>query len=304
MTRQEIDNCYVNLHSEVWALLPWYVNGTLTDQEIAAVEAHLAKCSDCQCELARCREITAAVCAEQTRWTPSPEHFDRLLTQIEVTEAQVQHTRGRRQGIMGSNPFFLSFTPDRAHRLQRYAAIAAWALVSGSVGWVLRGETQSAPVVVEAPSAIPAPSAQVASLPRQAAVAHVVYSPDVRHPAGIGADQEDQLVVWLSNRLGTPLKPPKLGGLGYELIGGRLLPGTSGPVAQFMYHDVTGQRVTLYVATELTESKRDTAYRFAQQGPVNVYYWHDRKYGYAVSAGIDKGELLRIATEVHRQVSS
>ena len=41
MTRQEIDNRYVNLHSEVWALLPWYVNGTLTDQEIAAVVALL-----------------------------------------------------------------------------------------------------------------------------------------------------------------------------------------------------------------------------------------------------------------------
>jgi anti-sigma-K factor RskA len=98
MTRQEIDNRYVNLHSEVWALLPWYVNGTLTDQEIAAVEAHLATCADCQCELARCREITAAVRAEQPRWAPSPKHFDRLLTQIEVLEArQVQHPRGRRQ---------------------------------------------------------------------------------------------------------------------------------------------------------------------------------------------------------------
>ncbi|MGH7262144.1 MAG: anti-sigma factor family protein, partial [Nitrospiraceae bacterium] len=281
-------------------------------------------------------EITAAIRAEQKMWSPSPERLDRLLTQIEVTEAQVQHPRGRRQwrswvwlqgtpramqwalavqaaltvvltgGMMGSNPGSNPYRAHRyrAHRLHRYAVIAAWALVSGSVGWVSRGEMQSAPVVVEAPSAIRAPSAQIASLPRQAAIAHVVYSPDVRRPVEIGADQKDQLVVWLSNRLGTPLKPPKPGGLGYELIGGRLLPGTSGPVAQFMYHDGTGQRVTLYVAAELTQSKRDTAYRFAQQGPVNVYYWHDWKYGYAVSAGIDKGELLRIATEVHGQVRS
>ncbi len=97
MMRAEIDNRYINLHREVWALLPWYVNGTLTDQEIAAVESHLATCADCQCELVRCREITAAVHAEQKMWSPSPEHLDRLLTQIGVTEAQVQHPRGRRQ---------------------------------------------------------------------------------------------------------------------------------------------------------------------------------------------------------------
>ena len=52
----------------------------------------------------------------------------------------------------------------------------------------------------------------------------MVYSPDVRRPVEVTADQEDQLVKWLSKRLGTPVSPPKLGALGYELIGGRLLP--------------------------------------------------------------------------------
>jgi anti-sigma factor RsiW len=52
---------------------------------------------------------------------------------------------------------------------------------------------------------------------------------------------------------------------GFELIGG----GCSrelGPVAQFMYHDASGQRLTLYVSTE-NASNRDTAFRFAQEGP-------------------------------------
>ena len=61
-------------------------------------------------------------------------------------------------------------------------------------------------------SATPQPGAtqQVSSLARQAAIAHVVYSPDIRHPVEIGADQESQLVTWLSNRLGTPIHPPKV----------------------------------------------------------------------------------------------
>lgn len=145
--------------------------------------------------------------------------------------------------------------------------------------------------------------AGMASLPRQAAIAHVVYSPDVRRPVEIGADQEDQLMAWLSKQLGAKIRPPKLGTLGYELIGGRLLPGASGPVAQFMYHDVTGQRLTLYVTTENTANK-DTGFRFAQEGLVNVFYWIDGKFGYALSAGIDKGELARVATVVYEQLES
>ena len=174
--------------------------------------------------------------------------------------------------------------------LDRIAAGLLIAVVSGVSGWLAHGQYQP-----------PVRSAQVVPLPRQAAVAHVVFSPDVRRPVEVRAEQEDQLVTWLSKRLGTPVRPPKLGTLGYELIGGRLLPGNSGPVAQFMYHDASGQRLTLYVTTENT-ANQDTGFRFAQEGPVNVFYWIDGKFGYALSAGIDKGELSRVATAVYDQL--
>jgi anti-sigma factor RsiW len=174
--------------------------------------------------------------------------------------------------------------------LGRIAAGIMIAVVSGVGGWAAHGKFQPVDQMAKMPS-----------LPRQAAIAHVVYSPDVRRPVEVGADQEDQLVAWLSKRLGTPIHPPKLGALGYELIGGRLLPGNSGPVAQFMYHDATGQRLTLYVSTENT-SNHDTAFRFAQEGPVNVFYWIDGQFGYALSAGIPKAELARIANSVYEQL--
>ena len=187
--------------------------------------------------------------------------------------------------------------------LQRVAASFVLVLVGVASGWLGRGAIEPAAIVARAPSAFPPANLQMASFARQAAIAHVVYSPDVRHPVEIGADQEDQLVTWLSKRLGANIRPPKLGTLGYELIGGRLLPGTSGPVAQFMYHDVTGQRLTLYVSTENAANK-DKAFRFAQEGPVNVFNWIDGKFGYALSAGIDKGELARVATAVFEQLGS
>ncbi|GAO37064.1 membrane protein [Sulfuricella sp. T08] len=174
--------------------------------------------------------------------------------------------------------------------LERIAAGVVIAVFSSVAGWMAHGQYQPAESMARAPL-----------LPRQAAVAHVVFSPDVRRPVEISAEHEDQLVAWLSKRLGTPVHPPKLGALGYELIGGRLLPGNSGPVAQFMYHDATGQRLTLYVSTENT-ANHDTAFRFAQEGPVNVFYWIDGKFGYALSAGIDKGELARVASAVYDQI--
>lgn len=174
--------------------------------------------------------------------------------------------------------------------LQRIAASVAIGLFGGLLGWLAHGHYRPAEL-----------AAHAARLPHQAAIAHAVFSPDVRRPVEIGAEHEDQLVTWLSKRLGTPVRPPKLGALGYELIGGRLLAGNSGPVAQFMYHDGSGQRLTLYVSTEVA-GNRDTAFRFAQEGPINVFYWIDGTYGYALSAGIAKAELARIATAVYDQL--
>ena len=199
-------------------------------------------------------------------------------------------------------PVRLPLVPGRrALPWRQFAMAASIAFVSASAGWLTRGaideETPQslANVAVEQKQA-------VAGFARRAAVAHVVYSPDVRRPVEIGADQEDQLVAWLSKRLDTPLKPPHLGRVGYELIGGRLLPGEQGPVAQFMYHDADGQRLTLYVTRE-AKAGGDTAFRFAQDGPVNVFYWVDGRFGYAISAGADKNALHLVAQEVYRQLA-
>lgn len=171
----------------------------------------------------------------------------------------------------------------------RYAAVVVWMTLGGVIGWQLGGMQRST-------------TANSAAFARRAAIAHVVYSPEVRHPVEVGADQETHLVNWLSKRLGAQLKVPHLGDLGYTLVGGRLLPGDNGPVAQFMYQDAKGQRLTLYVRTN-AEEKRETAFRFAKENNVAVFYWLDGRLGYALSAEIAKDELLRVATAVYRQLN-
>ncbi len=176
-----------------------------------------------------------------------------------------------------------------ARRWRPYALAASVMFVGVAIGWIARG------------SLAPLPQAG-SSLARSAAIAHAVYSPEVRHPVEVGADQEDHLVKWLSKRIGTDLRVPKLAPLGYDLVGGRLLSGPQGPVAHFMYQDAKGQRLTLYVSAQKGDG-RDTAFRFAQEDKVSVFYWIDHNYGYALSGEVKREVLLDVASSVYQQLS-
>jgi anti-sigma factor RsiW len=180
---------------------------------------------------------------------------------------------------------------------RRIAVAAAWVLVGialgATAGWQLHSMQAQAPAAADASAA----------LAYRAAVAHATYSPEVRHPVEVGADQEAHLVSWLSKRLGTPLRAPKLETVGYNLVGGRLLPGERGPAAHFMYQCNRGTRVTLYVRSDMSTS-RSTAFRYAREGTVGVFYWVDGKSGYALSsADISKEDLLNVANAAYQQLN-
>lgn len=177
----------------------------------------------------------------------------------------------------------------RPHAWRGYAAAAAILALGMGLGWTIRG-------ALIAPQFIPL------SLARQAATAHIVYSPEVRHPVEVTANEEEHLVRWLSKRLGTTLKAPHLAPLGYELVGGRLLSGPQGPVAHFMYQDTRGQRLTLYVSKQRGEP-RDTAFRFSQEDRVSVFYWVDGNFGYALSGEVKREQLLQVAEVVYKQLN-
>ena len=158
------------------------------------------------------------------------------------------------------------------------------------------------PLLRSAPASAPIATVQpAASFSMRAARAHLVYAPEVRHPVEVDATQQEHLVKWLSKRLGLELKVPLLTGEGFELLGGRLLPGPEGPVAQFMYQDAAGKRLTLYVSKP-NRVDQPAAFRYAQEGPVAVFYWIDRDCGYALSGELDRATLTRVATAVYKQL--
>lgn len=137
----------------------------------------------------------------------------------------------------------------------------------------------------------------------QAAIAHVNYMPTVARPDTMDDTQEQDFVKWLANRLGTNVHAPMLAKSGFELSGGRLLQSDDGDVAQFMYHNAKGERVTLCISHRKT-SANTTAFRLYQDGPVNVFYWVDGDFGYALSGGIDRKALLQLSHDVYAQLTS
>ncbi|HEX6268260.1 MAG TPA: anti-sigma factor [Burkholderiales bacterium] len=255
--------------------------------ETPITEADLQAYADGRLDESRRLAVEAWVAAR-------PEEVERIADYRRLADA----LRGAYDPVLAEPlPERLSQALRPARQFRRYAAVAAWLVLGIAVGlvagWQLHDSRSPAAPVGDAG----------ALMAHRAAIAHATYSPEVRHPVEVGADQEAHLVAWLSKRLGAPLRAPKLESVGYSLVGGRLLPGESGPVAHFMYQCNQGTRVTLYVRTEAA-TNQETAFRYAKDGNVRVFYWIDRKLGYALSSGdISKDDLFKVANAVYRQLN-
>jgi anti-sigma factor RsiW len=188
--------------------------------------------------------------------------------------------------------------PAREFPWRALAAGVAIAAISASAAWMTRGAMDARHLQTVLATASPERAA--GGYAQRAAIAHAVYAPDMGRPVEVSADNEKGLVTWLTKRMGAPVRAPSLSKTGYELVGGRLLPGGSGPVAQFMYGAADGQRLTLYVTREAAGGQ--TAFQFAQEGPVRVFYWVEGQFSYALSGAVSRDELQRVSEEVYKQL--
>lgn len=181
----------------------------------------------------------------------------------------------------------------QAHRWLRLGGLAASVLLAFVAGWVAHPLWQRSDATLARHFA------------RDAALAHVVYTPEVRHPVEVTAAQQEHLVQWLSKRLDRPLKVPQLQARGFDLVGGRLLPGDAGARAQFMFQNSGGQRLTLYIgALEASRTSSESAFSFSDDRGVARFYWMEDGNGYALAGSLPRSTLLDIAQDVHRQIGA
>jgi anti-sigma factor RsiW len=164
------------------------------------------------------------------------------------------------------------------------AALAAF-IVGGGTGWVARGATA-------APSAFQ-------NFTVDALDAHRLYVVEVRHPVEVPGSERTHLQQWLTKRCGWDVRAPELTAAGLKLVGGRLLPGPTGPASFLMYESASGERFTIYTAKSEAGA---TQMRYASQGSDSALFWADRGVGYVVSGGNDRGRLTQIAQAVYDQM--
>ena len=257
-----------------------FVDGQLPPERRRAVMAYLAARPEESARMSDYRRLT-----EETHLL-----YDEVLYEPLPARLRVEHYRGRTAWWTTPLRWLglaeLSLAP-------RAAAIAVLLLAGGSGGWAL-GLHYIQPEVE--PPAV--------SFTRLAANAHLLYASDMQHPVEVGADQQERLLLWLSERLGQAVHAPNLKDLGFTLVGGRLLPAAGLPAAQLMYENPDAQRITLYIRGNWASAPgaaQDGTVTFASEGAVSSVYWRDGPFAYALLGELDREQLFATAKIIQQQ---
>ena len=272
--------------------------GTIPEDDIHAwVDGRLPEAQRARVEQSMARDPVAHAAAQA--WQQQREAVMALHRQVldEAVPAPLAAAARRATGA------------QQQHELWwRWGGMAAGVLLAFGLGWVSHGAATLGAATRQA-SAGPGSAREFI---HQATVAHMVYAPEVRHPVEVAAAQQEHLVQWLSKRLDKPLKVPNLVAQGYDLVGGRLLPGDEGARAQFMFQNAAGERVTLYLGAlkdlaagkpaAATPDRRETAFSFSSEGPVPGFYWVDQGFGYALAGNLPRDKLMAVAQAVYQQL--
>ena len=172
--------------------------------------------------------------------------------------------------------------------LARVAAVIALLAIGGGGGWLARSMSENDERPAEA----------LASL---AADAYRVYSSDVLHPVEVPSQDKDHLQKWLSKRLDRSVRVPDLTAVGYEFLGGRLLPADGTMAGQLMYQNVAGNRVSLYFIP--AEDEQETGFLYTPVRNISVYYWRDDNLAYALASEMPREQLKTICNEVYSKLN-
>jgi anti-sigma factor RsiW len=182
----------------------------------------------------------------------------------------------------------------------RRAAPPRWAMAAAAAGLLLLGGVAGGVAVDRwhREQAVHLAAGAPQGWVQRAAYAHSVYVPEPRHAVEVKA-QEEHLARWLTRRIEVPVKLFDLRALGFELVGGRLLPDGPGKSAQLMYQDAAGARVTVYLRKP--EQGADAAFRYERQGELGMFYWVEEGAGYALVGPLPRERLLALAEAIYRQ---
>ena len=211
--------------------------------------------------------------------------------QVAAWRAQAEAIRARYSAI-ASEPVPARLKIERiTQRGRSWTAIAAAAtiaafMVGGFAGWMARGASA-------------APQSGFEVLTSDALDAYKLYVVEVRHPVEVPGEDRAHMTQWLSKRLGANLRVPDLQPVGLKLVGGRLLPGSTGAAAFYMYETESGERFTIYCARA---GAPDSSLRYKDGEGNAAFYFVDKDIAYVVSGPANRTQLEKVTQAIYEQV--
>jgi anti-sigma factor RsiW len=134
----ESDTLDQHIHPE-GALLPWYLNGTLREDERRQVDQHLSSCAACRAELDELAQLNVQlheVYAAQSEPSPQIQRAVLAQVQLEASAKRAKFVTGP-QGLKGRDDWFRSlFVP-------RWAPALAVTLLVAQLGLLLWSMTRT-----------------------------------------------------------------------------------------------------------------------------------------------------------------
>ncbi|MFO1185237.1 MAG: anti-sigma factor [Bauldia sp.] len=222
-----------------------------------------------------------------------------LARRVEVWRRQTQMLRSVLDPI-AAQPVPVTLASSLLRPRQRWrgtlvAAGAAAALFFPAglwLGWYLGAGSSPSPTPEQA---------DIARVAQSGMAIHRIYVVEVRRPVEVSADDQTTLLAWLTKRVDAPVRAPNLSTDGLKLLGGRLVPSSSGkPAALLMYEGDNGDRFTLFM--EPTTASRMASLRYEVEGAVAAYAWVDGGIAYSLNGPAEKKRLWSIARAAYDQL--
>lgn len=185
-----------------------------------------------------------------------------------------------------SSPRFSMLEQRATNRLPRHPRKSVWRQAAAAA--LLLSLGAAGPILFQAYM-----EWRVPPMVEAATRAHEIFGNDTQRPVELPASAAAHMQSWFGEHLGAEVIIPNLNSVGMRLMGGRLLTGPDGPMAQLLYQDRAGSRLTVYLSGATTGGDEDI--QVVKVSNYSAGYWREGEFKYAIVGEMGADDLREIA---------
>lgn len=244
-----------------------YIDGRLGDRDQAAMASHLLSDPQKAAEIQELRQQNEALKAlgSEVLDEPVPEKLTKIVENARRARGDHREQRAWLRGVMQMAAVILVFC-------------------AGVVGgWVGHSTLR------------PGPDSNALAL-LTARDAYLLYALEKDYPVEFPADRESELAGWIEKIFKRNIAPPPLDPLGYQYVGGQIIPWAGGQQGLYLFQDEGGQRVAVIFWPSTAPPKK--LMKMAANENLQFRFWWRDGFGFAVLADKVNKQLDKVAKSI------